>query len=117
MLLRAIIVAALAAGIPVTSHAQNKQFQYYGFPGNDSCGSWTDHRKNRGNQILEGWVLGFVTSANIYGQHDGQLGEGSGATAMLAWVDQYCAANPLDSVLQTSIKLIDELKKRRGIRN
>ena len=117
MLFRAIMIAALAAGIPVTVHAQNKQFQYYGFPGNDSCGSWTDHRKNRDNQILEGWVLGFVTGANFFGQHDGRLGEGLGATAMFAWVDQYCAANPLDSVLQASIKLIVELKKRRGIRN
>lgn len=112
MLKRTLIAVTLATALPV--HAENKQFQYYGFPGHDSCGDWTSHRKNRDNQILEGWVLGYVTAANMYGDNDGLLGTGSGATGMLAWVDQYCAANPLDSVLTASSKLIIELKRRRA---
>lgn len=94
--------------------AQDRQFQYWGFPGYDSCGDWTSHRKNRDNQILEGWVLGYVTAANVYGDNDGLLGTGSGSTGMLAWVDQYCAANPLDTVLTASAKLVIELKRRRA---
>lgn len=112
----AVIVAILLTAIPVQAVAP-KQFQYYGFPGNDSCGSGTSTRRDRGSQALEGYVLGFVTSANVYGENDGQLGSGSGATGMLAWVDKYCADNPLDTVLTASIKLVDELKKRRSLKN
>lgn len=109
-----IFGAAILAANPVQAVA-SKQFQYYGFPGYDSCGSWTSNRRDRGSQALEGFVLGFVTSANLYGDNDGLLGTGSGATGMLAWVDKYCADNPLDSVLTASIKLVTELKKRRGL--
>ena len=109
---RALIAVILLASAP-TQAAPPKQFQYYGFPGNDSCGSWTSNRRDRGSQVLEGWVLGYVTSANFYGDNDGQLGVGSGAAGMLAWVDKYCADNPLDTVLTASVKLVIELKKMR----
>jgi hypothetical protein len=111
MLNKAIVAAILVASFPMQGQA--KQVQYYGFPGHDSCGDWTSHRKSRDNQILEGWVLGYVTAANVYGDNDGLLGTGSGSTGMLAWVDQYCAANPLDSIFAASAKLVVELKRRR----
>lgn len=109
----AIIIGILASSVPSQARTPLRQVQTYGFPGNDSCGDWTENRKNRSTQVLEGWVLGFVTAANTYGENDGLLGVGSGATGMLAWVDKYCADNPLDTVLTASAKLVIELKKRR----
>jgi hypothetical protein len=119
MLKQAIIAAVMTASIPAQAQSPLRQFQSYGFPENDSCGEWTSNRAlgNRAPQGLEGWVLGFVTAANIYGSNDGRLGEGSGSKGMLAWIDQYCACNPLDTVLTASAKLIIELKKRRGLKN
>jgi hypothetical protein len=106
-----VIWAAIAL---VSAPAQDKVIQYYGFPGSDSCANWTENRKNRlsSNQVLEGWVLGFVTGYNQYGASDGGTTQGGNATAILGWMDQYCAANPLDSVYWASTKLVSELKRR-----
>jgi hypothetical protein len=111
----ALLGVVCLALIPIApAYAENRLMHSWSYEAS-SCGDWTQTRKNRDTQYLEGWVLGFVTGANAYGQNDGQLGVGSGETAMLAWVDQYCAANPLAPVIEASLKLVIELKKRRGI--
>jgi hypothetical protein len=110
--LLSVVCLSLMPAAP--AYAENRLFHSWSFEAS-SCGNWTQTRKNQDNQYLEGWVLGFVTGANAYDQNDGKLGVGSGATAMLAWVDQYCAANPLAPVIEASLKLVIELKKRRGI--
>lgn len=116
MLIRAIIIATIFAS---STHAQTlpsrKEMNFYGYPEHDSCGDWTLNRANRGfrTQALEGWVLGFVTGANFYGSSDGKTGADTNSTGMLAWVDRYCADNPLDDIVEASVKLVTELKKRR----
>lgn len=116
MLKRAVIIAAL---LSASAQAQTlrplKEMNFYGYPDHDSCGDWTLNRANRGTrtQALEGWVLGFVTGANFYGSGDGKTGADTNSTGMLAWVDRYCAENPLDDIVEASVKLVIELKKRR----
>ena len=103
-----LALALAAAPSPVTT------FQYYSPTGHDSCADWTQDRDPRGNrnQVLEGWVLGYVTAYNQYEDSTGGMKQGGNATALLGWLDQYCAANPLDSVVQASTKLVAELRRR-----
>jgi len=109
-----VILLALALA---ASPAQ--QWQYYGFPGNDSCGDWTAERKdpNRRGQTLQGWVLGYVSGRNRYAVGiDTHLGAGTSATSLLAWIDQYCTANPLDPISRAAHGLVAELERRRAKR-
>lgn len=107
------MIALLLALTAVTAPAGTAY--YYGFPGNDSCADWTQNRTNpdRKQQVLEGWVLGFVTGYNVYGPGSGNVAPGVTSTALIGWVDQHCVAYPLDSVLEASLKLVIELKRRR----
>lgn len=94
--------------------ADNRSIYVYSYPGNDTCGDWTENRR-RGDgrtQALEGWVLGFVTGYNMYEDPKGNVAPSVSATALLAWVDQYCAANPLDSLTTAGVKLVSELRSR-----
>ena len=71
--------------------------------GIDSCGRWTaDRQPVRGVSAAqdEQWVLGFL-SAIGYATADGPL-DGVDAQAVLAWVDNYCRANPLDHIMDAA---------------
>jgi len=107
MIAIAIAVAAAAAPSP-----PNQYFQVYNYPSIDSCAKWTEYRTNKSDQVLEGWVLGFVTGQNAYRSGGGDVAHGTPGAGLVAWVDQYCAANPLDSVTTASFKLIKELDRR-----
>ena len=58
-------------------------------------------------------MLGLVTGFNKYGPGDGLAGIDTTATALLVWVDQYCAKNPLDNLAVAGDKLVAELHSRR----
>jgi hypothetical protein len=62
--------------------------------------------------VLESWVLGLVSGRNAYGPGNGDLAPGVNAEGLIGWVDQYCAANPLDSVTAAGFKLVKELERR-----
>lgn len=105
------MIAALfaLAALPSAAH---EYVQVYNYPAADSCATWTRYRAARENQALEGWVLGFVTGRNAFGPGTGDLAPGVHAEGLTAWVDQYCAANPLESVSTASFKLVRELERR-----
>lgn len=107
-----MILAALALA---AAQPDNREIYLYAFPGHDSCADWTLNRATRDHrtQALEGWVLGFVSGYNMYADARGNVAPGVSATALLGWVDQYCAANPLDSLMTAGLKLVLELKSRR----
>ena len=85
----------------------------YNFPDSDSCATWTDkHRGQYHDPHLTGWVLGFVSGLNAYGLNSGNIAPSTNASGLIGWIDNYCAANPLDSVTTASFKLAEELKSR-----
>lgn len=106
-----MIWTALALAIAAPAE---QQAYIYSFPGNDTCGNWTENRRlpQSRNQALEGWVLGFVSGYNVYEDPKGNVAPGVSGLGLLAWVDQYCAANPLDTLFTAGVKLVIELRKR-----
>jgi len=56
-------------------------------------------------QALEDCVLGFVFCYRIYAVPKGNVALPVSASSWLAWVEQYRAANPLDSLTSTGATL------------
>ena len=84
--------------------------------GNTSCGKWTQARGDRGasSTIYGAWLGGFISGINMadpIARDD--LSEGTDFDGLLAWVDSYCAANPLDKVFTAAELLAAELLKRK----
>ena len=74
---------------------------------NSSCGDWVEARQKNQNSI-QLWYLGFISGINFRAKDD-LLSEVNAASAYL-WMDKYCQENPLKTVVQGSVKLLDELK-------
>jgi hypothetical protein len=80
-----------------------------------SCGKWTALRKEHGieGHAVEFWLLGYVSGYNMYGPDpNGGVGISIDTEGMEAFVDQYCTANPMMSLLDAADKLVRELHRR-----
>ncbi|HLY47493.1 MAG TPA: hypothetical protein VKQ73_18085 [Stellaceae bacterium] len=85
--------------------------------GNDSCGEWTQERQKRSwlGAALEQWVLGFFSAYNAYGQTiNGDVTKGTDPYGVMAWIDNYCNAHPLDPIDFAAGHLLVELRARSG---
>lgn len=102
-----IIFMALIA-IAATSPAYG--YKVYGL-GNSSCGEWLNERKSEqvslSEAAMEHWVLGFLGGAGWRGY----ALKNSGTQAVTAWLDQYCAENPLESMADATANLARELNR------
>jgi hypothetical protein len=62
------------------------------------------------------WVQGYVTAYNMYDEpanlRPDILG-GRDLEAVQAFIDDYCAQHPLDSLGESAIALVAELKRKR----
>lgn len=106
---------AASATIPQAAAAEKPLVATFGFPGAQSCGTWTASRTNPAandlrDEILEGWVMGFVTGHNFYNESASMTGYGVSPDALFAWVDNYCAANPLENIITAAAELVKALK-------
>ena len=117
------MISALLLALAAPSVSQTgANFQVYNFPEIDSCAEWTASRSTKEQHkqsmvkahALEGWVLGFISAYNLYGAKDNGLSIDPKAQGLLSWIDNYCAVNPLDSVTAATVRLIDELEKRKN---
>lgn len=75
--------------------------------GTHSCGRWLAARKSNDYVIYGQWMLGFTSAVGYYDVYDLK---DTDAQAMMAWVDNYCSANPLDDFSIAVQKLIKELR-------
>ena len=112
----AVVAFLLAAQLPAVGADAGLQYRVLP-PGEVSCASWTRGREvaGKGNSVFltqdgvsraerEGWVHGYFSALNIEllpadrgARRD--VTEGIDRDALMAMVDEYCAANPLDSLL------------------
>lgn len=106
-----ILLALTLAGVVPTGKVI---LQIYEFPDVDSCATWTAERAipDHHEQGQEGWVMGFISGLNAFGPNNGDIARGAKAEGLLGWVDNYCKANPLDSVTTAGFALANELKRR-----
>lgn len=81
--------------------------------GANTCGAWIEERRSdsQRSQLWKGWVLGFVSGANVYDVNPELLRQVD-APVIYIWVDNYCRANPLDTVNDAVVGLIQELMRR-----
>lgn len=81
--------------------------------GINSCGSWTENKRtdNLSNYTERQWLLGYVTAFNTWGPGDENISSGIDNNGLLAWVDNYCAANPLQTIGNAAEALVVTLYK------
>jgi hypothetical protein len=112
----AAAVEAVATSVLAASAAQSQPYQVLG-PGGMPCGSWTDARSSGQTAVtgvMEAWVEGYVSAMNGIGATQG-YGPGVGVSerdGLFHWLDNYCAAHPLDHLSIATIALLVELAKR-----
>ena len=78
-------------------------------PGGASCGTWSgDRQRNEArSQLNQAWVQGFVTAYNVYRPQD-STAKPMDSRAMVAWVDNYCDANPLKDISDAAKALVED---------
>jgi hypothetical protein len=97
------LVAAILISTSLISSAQIT------IVGTADCGSWVSSRKAN-NQLMQEWLLGLFNGL-AFGANM-ELWDANGQTIthqqMYLWMDNYCTKNPLNSVLQGSVELMNE---------
>ncbi len=122
-----VLVAASLVAVPVAAVGQDTM-QTFG-AALESCGAWTQGREEAGNELSygssgasvqrlsrESWVEGYITALNVNLPSRGgavlNILEGGDLLGAFAWIDNYCAANPLDDLNRATFLLTDELRRR-----
>jgi len=103
------IVALMLYLVPATANAGNVDRPIIGV-GNQPCDLWLTAPSEKALFVLKSWVQGFLSATNQFSDQD--FLKQTNATAIYAWVDNYCRQNP-DNLLGTATEaLIAELSKR-----
>jgi len=102
---KAIIITALVWVLTGRSAAGNTVVTAIMGDGMKSCGAWTEDRATPNRHSSEfNWVLGFITRNN-WDNPDKQALFVDPA-AVEAYVDNYCALNPLSSILNAAAEAV-----------
>ena len=112
--MKGIVLAALlmVAALPARGYDDGGYVSYG--TGGKSCGTWQEDRRAGGfkKTILATWVTGYVTGYNAWVEGSNDVGEGTDIDGLLAWIDNYCAENPLNSISKAASALIWHLMTR-----
>jgi hypothetical protein len=105
----AVLPLLLSANFPARGANQTTQYVIFG-AGSRPCGSWLQLRSQAlpDSAVLQSWLLGYVTgvNANLLSV-DQDVSGGATPNALFTWVDNYCAAHPLDSLARAAGALLD----------
>ena len=110
------LVLVVTASLPSpTRSAGDVPFTNLG-EGLTSCGEWLDKRHSGTSRVIPeaAWVLGFVTAASQYTVTGSSknIAHGLTGSGIDHWVDNYCAAHPLDNIDSAAVALVRELSNR-----
>ena len=113
-------VLFLLAALSFPSFAANQTNQYVIFgAGSRPCGSWLQLRSQAlpDSAVLQSWVLGYVTSvnANLLSVNQDVTG-GAAPDALFGWIDNYCAAHPLDSLARATGAMLDSYLAKNKVK-
>jgi hypothetical protein len=92
-----LVGVVVAVGI---GSAQARRILGYGL---SSCGAWTQARNANATERLsmEHWVAGYLSNFNSLNDEDSNIPDllkDQEWGSIMAWIDTYCAAHPLDKV-------------------
>jgi hypothetical protein len=101
----AILLACL-----LPAHAEEATVFGHGL---DSCEKWTEARGTRSYRrgLYTQWLAGFLSGLNVESKGPDAL-SGQGFDALMAWLDKYCGANPLEPIASAAFQLTKELRTR-----
>ena len=115
-MIRALVVAAIMLeAARLEASAQDRII--FGEAGT-SCRTWTQARQTRSRKagLSAQWVAGYLSGSNVEADHPADVLVGTDFDGLMAWIDNYCRANPFDLVGTAALKLFDELKSTRAQR-
>ena len=109
----ATVLAILALGLTSQQSSRaaqvaDKPSHWYG-PVTQSCGAWLASSA-REKEILQWWMLGFVSGAGF--RRETEL-MGTDSKGIEAWVDKYCGDHPLIPITKAAVDLVVELGLKR----
>ena len=108
---KTLVIVAAVSLMPFTASAQQGAQKMMMGPGVSTCGAWVANRKTSRSSLAsawaEFWLLGYLSRASF--QHQGDILGGTDSQGLFAWVDKYCAENPLDLVVDAADQLEAEL--------
>ncbi|NEX94650.1 hypothetical protein [Caulobacter sp. 17J65-9] len=109
-LVAVVFAAALAiSGSSAPAQAQGVKFSYMG---EMSCGAWPKHSPYTAidKALTLNWVLGFISGRSSLRERD--MLATVDIASVSAWMDNYCAEHPLDTVIMAAHALEKELLAR-----
>jgi len=82
--------------------------------GNKSCGEFSANFRGNGIEKLGNsiWVAGYMTAFNEYIAKQSNIAAGTDPEAWNLWINNYCNANPLESLSTATSELVAELSRR-----
>lgn len=95
---------ALMLGIATSAHA----YRMYGVP---DCGQWVKENSPTHRAWLLGYLSGINGGINVATKRD-PLAKTNSAQQIFVWMDNYCRANPLNSLETGALELMAELSKQ-----
>lgn len=113
-----LLLAAAALQVADAPVADSFRYAVYGV-GLRSCGEWTsDRRANGADAIIKlTWLGGYLSGQNAVLSaalnRTVDILEGTDLNGAAAWIDNYCAAEPLASLSTAAQALSAELMGRR----
>jgi hypothetical protein len=115
--MRHLAVAVITAPLAFCSAAQADQFIIKGV-GAHSCGRWVLDRqagdyRAMGALAKEAWVQGYITAYNEWAFQRPDVTAGTDSDGVFAWIDNYCASHPLDTVAVAIRRLVISLDRSR----
>ena len=83
--------------------------------GTKSCGEVVADFKVDGREkfVNSIWVSGYLSAINEHVVNRSNVAAGTDPEAWNLWIDNFCAANPLETLSSATSSLVVELSKRR----
>jgi len=107
MLRRALVILALVS-VPCGAFAASDDHVHMIGAGNNSCGKWLESKDSASARaVYRSWVLGFITGANWHAGGSRQASVPDAAAAV-AYIDKYCANNPLHILALAAAALVQD---------
>jgi hypothetical protein len=109
-----LVAAVVGASAMIAASSPAAERSRYWGAGQATCGRWTDASKDPQSitrAIMESWLFGYVQRMSI---GNPELVKGQDPESLRAFVDNYCRAHPLETVMSAAMSLDIALMDRQS---